>query len=288
MAKGYIGALTDASIVFSRREHGQTSNAEISFELASDFPIDGKVVVTFPDAFSGSLDAVSIGSVNINGGKAIGVAGKVVTITCSGNSVVLKTNTVLIVLENIQVPPVDGSVAQMYTVATTDDANTEVDSVAISEVQPFLAAGLSFTKITLENSQAGGNSNVDVAFTLGTNLPGNGKIVLTFAEEVNSIQGSPTISATAGKSGLFMNGTVSIQVVGKVVTIARDDSDSPVYLGGTSLAFTLESIVNPNVPTSLVLGNVQTTTVDGFTKDFGDAQTFTIIPGKWIRRCMMW
>ena len=102
----------------------ENSKQKISFATARSIPVNGKIVITFPDGYNVSGANFDYWS-GIDGGRSISINGQVITITRDGTGTIAIYGTKVIRLNNI----INPSTAGTYTILlkTTDSIGTNID-----------------------------------------------------------------------------------------------------------------------------------------------------------------
>ncbi|MFA6497308.1 MAG: hypothetical protein WCT28_02625 [Patescibacteria group bacterium] len=121
------------------------------------------------------------------------------------------------------------------------------------------AAGLTSTNVQPASLVAGATSVVTATFTTATELPGDGKIKVTFPSGFN-------VAGASGGTCSTMDGVFTTTVADQVVTIARGGPGNNPEATGPQTC-TINGIVNPNVAGSTGTYTIQTTDVSNVEVD---------------------
>lgn len=238
---------------------GAVPEQAVSFTTANPVPADGKIVVTFGAGFGLAYAGQAVGVTNFNqpGSLSASVAGQVVTLTTSGVGIIAAGTAVSFSLTNIRNPLATGSTG-VYAISTTLNDGTTIDSAAPG-ADTIAAGGATFTALNVEPASmvTGAVGSVTTTLTLGSSLPNDGKVRVTFpAGYTVAYGGMPVATSTALGSGL------TVGVSGQQVTVTRSGSGSDLT-PGTAITLTFDRIRNPTVPGATGTYTIATLTSGG-------------------------
>jgi hypothetical protein len=132
---------------------------------------------------------------------------------------------------------------------------------------------ISSATVTPASLVAGASGNAVLAFTTASELPANGKVVVTFPAGFD-LTNTPAASSTSEIDGTFVT-----TVVGQVVTITRQN-DGTDEAAGAITDLTLSNIGNPGVSGNTGTFTITTTDSSGATIDtLATVPSVSIDPG---------
>ena len=132
---------------------------------------------------------------------------------------------------------------------------------------------LTSTDVEPESLVAGAVGDVDVSFTVENPVPADGKVVVTFPSGFVLSNGAAT---AIGRDGTSFNGTESVSIFGRTVTITRSGGNSVAT--GTAVTLELTNVKNPTTVGLTGTYSIKTTdsidvTIDQDTSVSGDTMT---------------
>ena len=154
--------------------HGDTSSVRLNFTLASSFPVNGKVKIIFPASFSydQSLTGLSLDGPNlvgIDGTPSLAVLAETATISFSSNSLISSSTDISVKLDNAIIPPVTGT-TDSFTVSTHESNDDPIDSVVLTQPQPFTPGQLTSLNAIAANTDAGATTDLTIVFRLENSI----------------------------------------------------------------------------------------------------------------------
>lgn len=258
------GPLTAVSDTPTSARPGVLTHHALAFTTESTLPIDGKIAVTFPAGFNVAGAAVFASS--LDGGFTVGVVGQTVTVTRDGSGTASAPGAKTLTLSGI----VNALTVGSYTVSITTKSNSGSTIDGPTTSSAFSLAGGTVESITAIPTPAGFSqtANYTIGFTPESELPLDGKVVVTFPAGFNV--------AGAAFVGASFDGGASVGVAGQAVTITRDGTGTNTAPGPLSLA--LSGIVNPAAAGGYTL-TVATKTSGGAAIDAAGTSSFFAITG---------
>ena len=289
--------LTDVSITFEDVSGGGNGDIYIQFTIANTLPLDGKVVITFPDEFAFDHDGEATEAASplvMTGGTFTDAsANPVVVLTRAGGGSDLAPGTVVndLIITNVR--------NQFFAGQTFFDIQTfRADDVLIDQsldvLGPIIELGvLTDVVVTPVDYNAGSIGTLAVGFTLANPLAADDRIVLEFTDGY--------IFNPAGiASSAIIDGFLIVTVPGDSNTLVLVRAGGPTEIAaGTSVTdLTVTLVENPgfevnvtynvfiadnltrptdggNVTATIVRGALGTPTADLSTYVLGEAVTAT-------------
>ena len=150
----------------------------------------------------------------MDGTATVGVSGQTVTVTRTGGTTLLATETGSVVLGNITNPPGSGSTGT-YTIRTTTAGDVTIDEDGAVTADTITVGALTSTDVEPASLAAAATGNVTVSFTTTNALTNSGKIVVIFPA------GFDVSAVTFDSVGDSLDGTATVAVVGQTVTVTR-------------------------------------------------------------------
>ncbi len=253
-----IGALTSTDVEPESLVAGALGDVDVSFTLDNALPVDGKVVVTFPEGYalsSGATTSIGDGGTSFDGTESASISGQTVTITRSGDGTEVAAGTAITIeLTSVKNPTIPASTGT-YAIVTKSSADATIDQDTTVATDTLTPGTLTDTDVEPESLLASDVGDGDVSFTLANPLPADGKIVLTFPD---GFALSSDATTSIGDDGTSFDGSASIAVSGQTVTIIR--SGGTEVAADATVTIELTSIKNP--PVSGTTGNYAISTTD--------------------------
>ncbi len=235
ITSGASSPLTSTNVEPASLVAGVLGNVTVSFTTATNLPANGKIRVTFPNAFS--LTGVNGGFCStMDGSFTFGVSGQVVTLTRQNDGTIQIPAVETCTIQNVRNPLVAGSTGT-YTIDTTNNANAVIDTDAAVTADTIIAATLTGTNVQPASLVAGASGQVTVTFTTINVLEADGKIKIGFPSGF-------TVSGATGGTCSSMDGSFVTSVNGQEVILTRSGGTSEPAGAQTC---TVGAIVNPPV-----------------------------------------
>ena len=235
-------ALTLTTVVPNSPVVDVRSDNTLAFTIAQNIPAKGKIKIIFPVAYdvSGVTNATCTGFDGTLTTTNDGVS--TITMTRNGGSTTVIAGAKTCTIYNIKNPNTAGA-GGTKTVTITDQADVTIATLATVASTTILASpgpALTLTNIEPASLTAGATGTALVIFTTAatSGLPTNGKIVTTFPA------GYDVSGATTGGTCIGITGTVTLGVVGQVVTLSRDTTSVGVPIS-TAVTCSINNIKNP-------------------------------------------
>ncbi|MBT97337.1 MAG: hypothetical protein CL902_01760 [Dehalococcoidia bacterium] len=208
---------------------------------------------------SGGTTAIGGDGTSFDGTESVSISGQVITITRSGGSSLNAGTAVTLELTNIKNSTTAGSTGT-YSIKTTNSSDVTIDQDTAVAADSLVIGTLTSTNVQPESLTAGNVGDIDITFTLASDLAADGKIVITLPSGFTvSSEGTTAI----GGDGTSFDGTETVSVSGQVITITR--SGGTALSAGTAVTIELTKIKNPT--SSGTTGNygIKTTNSSGAT-----------------------
>ena len=259
-----VGTLTSAAISFTENTHGTAASMTVSFDTSTEFPVNGKVRLTFPGVFVTEDTFVGTGIQAVSGfadgTSSLSFAGVVATIEWTANSAISAGTTISITLNDVTIPPATGNL-DSYTISIFDDDEFISETIIVSQPALFLADAL-ITATALPSVYSTGTSiTIVIQFTTANAIPPDGRIKVDFSTEFQDIPSSTTLSAVTGIPGTTVHGMSS-----NVLTIDRQNDGAGID-AGTVISFTLSGFENPGSVKTISPATVSTLSNGGWIID---------------------
>lgn len=274
------GVLSSTNIEPASLVLNAEGDVDVTFETSTALPSDGKINITFPTSLGSGFTFDSGGTTGVesisglDGSLTVSTSSNVITLTRSAGTE-SSPGTKSFTLTNIKNPGVAGPTGA-YGIETTSAGDVTIDEDASVTADTIVTGTITSANIEPASLVAGTTTSVTVSFTTATDLPSNGKIVLTFP---TSLAGGFTFGVggdTAVSSITGIDGTLSVATSSNVVTLTR--SGGSEFAAG-AISFVLSNVQNP--PSSGSTGTYQiktTTSVDSTLDEKTDVSADTITP----------
>ncbi|MCU1378773.1 MAG: hypothetical protein JWN29_1756, partial [Acidimicrobiales bacterium] len=223
----------------------QTSNVSVAFTLANALPSGALIEVTLPSTpapFTANFgSATATTALSIAGTVATSVVGQVVTLTRTTGASVSAGTVVTFSLTNVRNPTVTG-ITSTFSIVTRTSGGVLIDAASPAAVT-IAPGALTLTDVQPASMAVGAVGLVTVTMTLADPLPSDGRLRVTFpANFTFDVGGFTTATSTAA----VLDGTLTTQISGQIVTLVRaGGADVPA---GSTVSLTLSRIRNPVTP----------------------------------------
>ncbi len=128
------GALAGLSVTPEELFPGAIVNQTISLTTSNAIPLDGKILITYPDGFVLSTSTTATSASDLDGVLATSIDGQVLTITRSGGSAFGAGGVIDdLIVSNIRNPK-NAGVTGTFTITTTDSADISIDEGSAASV----------------------------------------------------------------------------------------------------------------------------------------------------------
>lgn len=269
------GTIGSATAQYERPVAGGVGGLTLTFTVGSALPSGGALVVMLPDGFDlnvGGPTALRGAPTGMDGDAQVKVEGRIVTIQRRGNGTpVAPGSTVAVTLTNIKNPPVSGPTGELLLETRTLEGQT-IDKGPVAPIA-LVPGALDLPSLALEARPAGALTSARVSLTLANDLPGDGRVDITFPEGFDLASGALDGAAQglqAPDGATVRGGTLKLTVDKTVASIARN-KDGEVLKKGTVLNLVVAGVRNAGVSGPTGVFTITTKNGAGIAIDQGEA-----------------